>query len=101
MIGMDHAIQYEIPSWRLKCYQGGRLLVLLNPLYFLISISLGSLLHMSDQIWGNLILVGVLVGLASLVLGILGDAPESWLKWALIIVACGETLWWWFMAVGL
>lgn len=62
MIGMDQATQREVPSWRRKCYQGGRLLVLLNPLYFLISISFGGWLHMSDEIWGSLILVGVWLG---------------------------------------
>jgi uncharacterized membrane protein YjjB (DUF3815 family) len=75
--------------------------VLLNPLYFLVSISFGGGLHMSDQIWGSLILVGVLIGLVSLVFAILASAPERWLKWVLIVAACGETLWWWFMSVGL
>jgi len=56
---------------------------------------------MSDQIWGSLILVGVLIGLVSLVFAILASAPERWLKWVLIVAACGETLWWWFMSVGL
>jgi hypothetical protein len=91
----------EVAPWRQRCYQRGRLLVLLNPFYFLLSISLISWLHMSDLVFAWLILIGVLVGLTSLVFGILAKAPEGWLKWALIVVACGETFFWWFMSVGL
>ena len=71
---------------------------MLNPLYFLIAINLLRRLHWTDIVWGNCIAAGVLVGLVSVVCGLLGPSPR---RWPLIVAACGETFVWWFMAVGL
>jgi hypothetical protein len=77
--------------------------VLLNPLYFILSNAVVGWLHMSDWAWVHFMQVGWLVGLIALVFGILAKAPdgEAWLRWALIVVAFGEWLFWSLIGVGM
>lgn len=91
----------EGPTLREWCYRIGRLLVLLNPIYWFASVSLVGEFHFSDAVLGWLILGGVFIGLASVVFCAIGKAHQTWQKWALVVVACGETFWWWLMAVGM
>jgi hypothetical protein len=86
----------ELRPLRSRVFSISVALAILNPIYFLIAINLAS--RFSDKVWGNFIVVGVLVGLISLACGLVGRGGG---RWMLILVTCVETIVWWFMAVGL
>ncbi|ODU54667.1 MAG: hypothetical protein BGO25_02205 [Acidobacteriales bacterium 59-55] len=86
----------ESRPWRNRVFSISVALAVLNPIYFFIAINLAS--RFSDKVWGNFIVVGVLVGLLSLACGLLGQGHR---RWMLILVTCVETILWWFMAVSL
>jgi hypothetical protein len=86
----------EPRPWRGRVFSIGVGLAVLNPIYFLIATNLAS--RFSAKVWGNFIVVGVLIGLLSLACGLFGQGQR---RWTLIIITCVETIFWWFMAVGL
>ena len=69
-----------------------------NPAYFVASVLLLPRFHASDALWAQLIGVGFLLGVISLVCGLPGKGPR---RLTLILISCGETFLWWFTAVGL
>jgi len=88
----------EIAPWRERLATASLILVILNPIYWFVGVNLAVRFHAPDNTWGNLIVVGVFVGIASLVCGMFGKGSQ---RRRLIFAASIETFLWWFMAVGL
>jgi hypothetical protein len=88
----------EIKVWRRRAFQLSLALVLLNPIYWVLATHLGGRFGVSDQVWGDFIIIGVFVGVISFVCGLIGQGRH---QWALLFVSFGETVLWWFMAVGM
>jgi hypothetical protein len=83
--------------WRVTALEMGIGILVLNALYWVISVWLMRNYHFSSNTWGYFISCGILAGLTSLVCGLIGKGSG---RWAVVIVACGETFFWWLMAVG-
>jgi len=89
----------EISQWRKGVATTSLALVIINPIYWFIVVKvISSRFQLSDNVWGNLIVAGVLIGIVSLVCAFFGAGSN---RWKLVIAAFVETFFWWFMAVGL
>jgi hypothetical protein len=88
----------DIPAWRKRVLKTSIILVLVNPVFFIVALGLTSSFKYSNNIWGNLIFSGVLVGIVSLVCGLFGNGFH---RWKVVATAFFEMMVWWFMAVGL
>jgi hypothetical protein len=87
----------EICRLRRIVLAAGIVIVLLNPVYFILTLNLGSSLIRSDSAYGRFLFSGVLLGAFSLLCGVLGKGPH---RWKVVVGAGVETFLWWFMAVG-
>ena len=88
----------DVRPWRKAAYQTGLAIVLVNPLYWLIGMTIVRRIGASDRVLGNLIAVGFLMVLVSALSGALGTGRN---RWAVVTAASIQTSCWWFMAVGL
>jgi len=76
----------------------GVVLVLTNPVFFVVALNLVAHLGASDRVWGDFIVIGALAGIVSLLCGFVGKGQH---RWKVVTAAFCETFVWWFMAVGL
>ncbi len=74
------------------------MMVIINPVFFTSSLFLIGRVRTSDHIWGNMIVTGFFIGVASVLGSLLGQGS---LRWGLLVAALAETFIWWFMAIGL
>jgi hypothetical protein len=57
----------------------------------------GMSLFSSDRFYGYVVSIGFLLGIGTLICGLIGKGRK---RWVMVTVALVETLWWWLMAVG-
>jgi len=88
----------EIPGWRKQALKVSHVIVCVNLIFFIVALNLVRSLGLSDQVWGDFIVSGFLLGIISVACGALGKGSYRWMS---ILAGCGETLFWWLMAVGL
>ena len=88
----------EIPRWRKQALKVSHMTVCVNPVFFIVALSLVRSFRLSDQVWGDFIVSGFLLGVVSIACGVLGKGPYRWMS---ILAGGGESFVWWLMAVGL
>jgi hypothetical protein len=85
--------------WRDRALQAGFVLMWTNISYWAFIFPFqGMDLFSSEKSYGYVVVIGFLLGVGTLVCGLIGKGRR---RWAMVTVAFVETLWWWFMAVGL
>jgi hypothetical protein len=85
------------PGWREKALKTSVVLVLINPAYYFVAISVGSEWKASEAIWIHFLQVGWLMAFVSLVCAAIGRGPH---RWKSVVAAAIENLFWWFMGIG-
>ncbi|WP_263379029.1 hypothetical protein [Granulicella paludicola] len=88
----------EAPQWRKSVALTGMVLVGLNPIYWILALNIEGRFNLSDRVFGDLILTGVLIGIISLSFSFFATGMRRAL---LIVLALLEMFLWSFMAVGM
>ena len=67
----------EIPAWRRKSFHASLALVLINPVFFAVTLPLADHLRLSNKVWGRLIAIGVFGGAPFACIWIVRQGPPA------------------------